>query len=190
MAVGFLFVIMWLHYLIVYHFDATTSTEHRGRLQFKAFVVWIWNVFDFCARSYLMKTSATDITAHHLMMIVILPFTWYQGLILKESIFCTLFHESIVIYFAAYRLHQFYEKAVPLAMHWVGSMITFTRLCVTFHAAYHHLTDCQIYQDFEWILASTLILGNLIFDILWIQLVIKRALIHQFTNKRPRLKKE
>ena len=163
MTAGFLFVIMWIQYLCVYHFDATISSEYRDRLRLKVVAVWIWNIFDFCSRKYLMKTSAPDIAIHHVLMIVILPLVWYHGLALNLCLFCTLFHESIIIYFAAYRLHQFYRKPMSWTMHWVGSIITFIRLCITLNAAYHHIRNTITIYDLEWILGAILILSNLLF---------------------------
>ena len=182
LAVGIFFGAMWIHYMLVYFMDIQSFKSNLERMQFKIFLIWCWSLLDLCARLYLMKTIAWDIMVYNVLMVLILPFVGYFKLIMDIYLFCLLFDELILIYFSLFRMYQFYKKSIiPLWLHWIGTIITFIRLHITFYAMYYfylNYYDAERLLSMEFIFVLVLCLTKISFDIIWIQLVIRRHLAY------------
>ena len=184
LAVGGLFVGMWIHFLIVYLNDDEALGLFVNRLWFKIFIVWLWNLFEFSVRSYLIKTRSTDIQIHHVLMLTTLPIVWFFDCILDLCLFLSLFHKSILIYLSLFRLYQHYKKDIPAFMHWLGSVITFLRLCISFYGIYYYFEHYAFNLSAECLLAMILITKNILFDLWWTRLVIRRSIAFGFSMKK------
>lgn len=187
LAMGIFFGVMWIHYVLVYFGDVTLFEDNLGRMQLKVLFIWGWNLFDIFARLYLMKTMAWDIMIHDIFMVLILPFIVQFQLILFVALFGILFDELILIYFALFRMYQFYRRSIiPLWLHWIGTAITFLRLCITFYCMYYFHLNLPLFGYFEMmniVISVILFLVMIVFDIIWIQLVIRRHLAYGFKEK-------
>merc|ERR1712232_862463 len=100
---------------------------------------------EFSIRFYLIKSPAMDIKMHNARMLLLLPIIWFTNSILDICLMITLFHESIVIYLSLFRMYQFYKKQIPAWMHWLGTALTFMRLCVSFYSPYYY----HLYYSFH-----------------------------------------
>ena len=187
LAIGLFFGVMWIHYIFTCFGDIVSFEANLDRMQLKLLFIWFWNLFDIFARLYLMKTMAWDIMIHNILIVLILPFIVQFQLIVHIALFGLLFDELILIYFAFFRMYQFYKKSlIPLWLHWMGTFVTFIRLCITFYCIYYfHLKfpAKDGYYEVEFIIAMVLFVMMIGFDIAWIQLVIRRHLAYGFKAK-------